>query len=153
VERVFSKPSRAAAAVIFTAAMSSLGAACHRAQPPQPRAEAHSTTEQDVLVAELRALSVRTDPRAPAVDRLRRRFEALYREHPEAARAAPDLVREERELRGKIVLDALAAAGTLDGADALATIATDDTEPPGARRYALQRLGSDGDVLARSTSR
>jgi hypothetical protein len=134
------------AALVVAAAMLS-GAACGRVQPraPDPRPGA---AEEQALLEELRALHVVTDPRDRAVDDLRDRFEALYRTRPATAEGAPEIVRDERELRGKIVLDALARAATVQSGSALAAIAADGTAPRGARRYALGCLESWGHALA-----
>jgi hypothetical protein len=118
---------------------------CRAERPPGDAFGA--SAESRALVAELRALPVRTDPRDRAVDELGRRFEALYRSRPRAAEAAPAVVRDERELRGKIVLDALSRADTVESAAALAAVVTDRAAPAGARRYALERLSTWGDDL------
>jgi hypothetical protein len=130
--------ARIAAMVAATVFLS--GSACHRIERSAAAGARPPATEQEMLLADLHALPIRTDAKDPAVARLRRRFETLYRAQPDAARAAPDIVRDERELRGKLILDALEHAETLESADALGTVATDDRAAGGARQYALECL-------------
>jgi hypothetical protein len=123
----------------------SAAASCRANRPAV--APSQESVESQELLANLRALPLRIDPHDRAVDELGRRFEALYRSRPTAAERAPAIVREERALRGKILLDALARADTVQSAAALAAVVSDGAAPPGARRYALERLRTWGDDL------
>jgi hypothetical protein len=96
----------------------------------------------DDLIGELRALPADgARERSRAASTLLARWEALLRLEPATAGRLPALVLGESAERGKLLVDALSAAGTDPAQAALAGVAGDPGARAALRRYAIQYLG------------
>ena len=96
----------------------------------------------DDLIAELRALPAdEAGSRSRAASTVLARWEALLHLEPATAARLPALVRGESAPRGKLLVDALSAAGTEPAQAALAGVAADPAARAALRVYAVQYLG------------